>query len=411
MIVKKIIIVDGNGNDESVVRNSLGNDYDVTSYSLFDFNSMALSTVITIANMLDAADPYSGGRALRIAVCARDIAKNLGLDEGECQNVYFVALLHDLGMITISESIRNKPGRLDANEYARVREHTLKGVEMLRDIDVVANLSDGVLYHHERWDGTGYPKGLAGNDIPQIARIIAVADAYDAMSSDRVYRSRLSPDKIISEFTRCRGSQFDPDIADVFIFMLKEGYLVDRGIEQTKEASIRAASEGGLRSVFAADDTRIAESEDGMDVITGLFTRSYLNTRVGKKITEERTGALMLIDLTGYDRSTEGNDQEAFDVLIRKLSDRLRSFFREADIVCRISKDRFAVYVSGESGKNVVEKKASMITDMIGTYSEFEQYRDTALGLSTGIAMCQEDGVTFEELYGSALAALERAKA
>lgn len=389
--MKKILIVDGNDNDEEVVKKSLGEDYDVASVSTFEFDNMALSTVITIANTLDSLDVYSGGRSLRIAVCARDIAKNLGWDERECQNVYFVSLLHDIGMITVSESIRNKPARLTPVEYDAIKTHTTKGADMLRDICVLDNLADGVMYHHERWDGAGYPRRLSGNDIPKIARVIAVADAFDAMNSDRVYRAKLSTDKIISEFVRCKGTQFDPEIADVFVFMLKDGYTIDPKIEQTREASERVAADGGLRKVFSSGSGKAKEGE--LDALTGLFTRSYLNTRVGKKISEERYGALMVIDLLGL----SSVDEAERDDIIKKFADKLASHFREADVVCRISSDRFAAYVSGESGKGVIEKKASAITE-------------AADNVAIGISMCQEDGLTFEELYGAALDALEDAK-
>ncbi len=384
--MKKILIIDGNKDDESAVKKNLGDGYDISSVSSFDYDNMALSTVITISNMLDAVDPYSAGSALRTAVVARDIAENLGWDKSACRNVYFVALLHDIGMMTVSESIRNKPGRLTDIEFNVIKTHPVRGTEMLREIKVLDNLREGVLFHHERWDGSGYPQGLSGENIPKIARVIAVADAYDAMSSDRVYRSRLSGDKIISEFARCKGSQFDPDIADVFIFMLKDGYTVDPHIKQTKEASLRAASDGGLRSMFMPTG-REDGNDDEMDALTGLFSRSYLNTRVGKKISEERTGALMIMEIVN---DTGDND-------IKKFSDRLKTYFREADVVCRISQKMFAVYVSGESGKSVIEKKAGMIAE-------------AETDVSIGIAMCQEDGVTFEELYGSAVSALEDAK-
>ena len=407
--MKKVIIVDGDERDLTAVRSQIGKDYDVNSFSAFEFNNMALSTVISIANILDALDPFSAGRSLRIAVCARDLAKNLGWNERDCQNVYFISLLHDIGMLTVSEVIRNKPGRLDEDEYAAVKTHTIRGEQMLRDIDVVRNLSDGILYHHERWDGTGYPKGLAGKDIPAVARVIAVADAYDAMSSDRVYRSKLSTDKIISEFLRCKGGQFDPDIADVFIFMLKDGYTVDPKIEQTKEASERAVAQGGLRQVFASAFDERQETEGELDALTGLFTRSYLNTIVGKKITEERSGALMIIDIVGMPQLRSSLGDSKCDELIRKYTDKLRSYFREEDILCRIESDRFAVFVSGDSGKAVIEKKASVIAEMTGSDEELSKYKDS-LKVDMGIAMCMEDGLTFEELYGSALSALEDAE-
>lgn len=404
--MKKIVIIDGNSEDESKLRGLVGSDYDVTSTSVFEINNMVLSTVITIANTLDAQDEYSGGRSLRVAVCARDIARNLGWDERECQNVYFVALLHDIGMITVTDMILYKPGRLTEEEYEVVKNHPQKGAEMLRDIDVLSNLSDGVLYHHERWDGKGYPKGLAGEEVPLFARVIAIADAYVAMSTDRVYRSRLSNDKIISEFSRCRGEQFDPEMVDVFIFMLKGGYTVDPSIGQTKEASEKAIREGGFRNVFGQAD---AMHDGEMDTLTGLFTRSYLNTRVGNKISEERSGALMIIEITGFDALKDKFGADGSDEFLKIFSDALRSFFREADVVSRVSAGRFAVFVSGESGKGVIEKKAGMIVSVIDTREEFAKYRNIA-GVAIGISMCQEDGVTFEELYGVASVALEEAK-
>ncbi len=405
--MKKLIIIDGNENDESHVKSAVGEGYDVSSLSFYDVNNMALSTVITIANTVDSHDAYSSGRSLRVAVIARDIARNLGWDDKECQNIYFVALLHDIGMMIVPDAILYKPGRLTDEEYSVVKGHPQKGAEMLRDIKALDHLFEGVLYHHERWDGGGYPKGLSGEDIPKYARVIAIADAYDAMNSDKVYRSRLTQEKIISEFTRCKGSQFDPDMADVFIFMLKDGYTVEAGIEQTKEASKRAAAQGGMKNLFFAEEPLDPAIE--MDALTGLFTRSYLNTRVGKKISEERSGALMLIDVTGFENITEKFGAKEGDTLLKALSDRFKTFFREADIVCRIDDNRFAVFVSGESGKSVIGKKAGVITGILETYEEFEKYRALS-GISIGISMCQEDGVTFEELYGAALAALDRAK-
>ncbi len=406
--MKKIVIIDGNSDDESRVKKDLGDKYEVSSLSSFEINNMALSTVITIANTLDSCDTYSGGRSLRVAVIARNIAENLGWDEKACQNVYFAALLHDIGMITVPESIVHKPGILTELEYDAVKFHPRKSAEMLRNITVLEHLDDVALYHHERWDGTGYPEGLSGDDIPEFARVVAIADAYNAMNSDRIYRSRLSTDKIISEFLRGRGTQFDPDMTDVFVFMLKDGYSIDDSIEQSRAASERAAEDGGRKTIFAPAGDK-DESEEELDALTGLFSRSYLNTRVGKKITEERSGALMLIDITGFEAVREKFGQAGCEDLVQRFSARFRSFFREADVVCAIGDDKFAVFVSGESGKSVIEKKARLISKMMETYDDFEKYRNTA-GIRIGIAMCQEDGVTFEELYGAASAALNEAR-
>ncbi len=407
--MKKILIIDGTKEEAAALAQKLEGEYEVSNASGYKITNMALSTVITIANTIDSLDNYTAGKSLRVAVCARDIAENLGWDEDRCRNVYYISLLHDIGMITVPDSIVHKPGRLTEPEYEVVKRHTIKSAEMLRDIDLLDNLVPVVTSHHERWDGCGYPSKKRGVDIPEEARLIAIADAYVAMCSDRVYRSKMPHYKIISEFARCRGTQFDPDMADVFIFMLKGGYSVDPDIEQTKEASDLAATHGGFRSVFSSADEGSDGIEGEKDALTGLFLRAYLNTSVGNRITKERSGALMLIHFRGFDELKERIGSEEADAVIKDYSDRLRSFFREADILSRLSADQFAVYVSGESGKSVIEKKAQMITEITDTDGAFEKYRDI-VGTSIGISMCQEDGITFEELYGVARSALEEAR-
>ncbi len=403
--MKRILIIDGNAEDESKVRESVKGDYDISSVSYFDINNIALSTVISVANTIDALDEYSSGHALRVAVCARDIAGNLGWDEKDCQNAYFVSLLHDIGMISVPDSILRKPGRLDIDEYEIVKRHTVKGAEIVRDINILDNLSDGVKYHHERWDGSGYPEALSQDSIPAIARLIAIADAYDAMSSDRVYRPRLTPEKIISEFLRCRGSQFDPDMTDVFIFMLKDGYSVDPDIEQTEQARERIAKDTISQGYFARSVMQQDERGE-QDALTGLFTRSYLNTTVGNKIAKEGSGAFVMLKLNGIDKIADDHGAKEADKVIVFFSESLKSLFREADVVCRISYEVFAVFVSGESGKSVIEKKAGMIADMIKDDS-LKKY-DGILNIEMGISMCQEDGITFEELYGAALGNMQK---
>ncbi|MCR5475117.1 MAG: HD domain-containing protein [Lachnospiraceae bacterium] len=404
--MKKIYIVDGDAADEKRVADALEGGYEVGSMSYYDINNMALSTVITLANTIDSLDAYAGGHSLRVAVISRDIAGNLGWDEKECQNLYFVALLHDIGMITIPDSIVHKPARLNEFEYDIVRQHTVNGAKILRDISVLDHLREGVTYHHERWNGTGYPEGLAGEDIPPFARVISIADAYDAMTSDRVYRQHLSHEKIISEFDRCKGSQFDPDMTDVFIFMLKGGYTVNPDIGQTQEASERAVRDGGLGKVFGRK-MAMTSGDNETDTLTGMFARSYLNTRVGKMISEARSGALMLIRLDGYDSLCDAYDGDECRKVLKLFGKRLATFFREEDVIVRLDDELFAVFVGGQTGKQVIEKKAHIIEDVFASYEEFERYSKHLKAVCT-IAKCMEDGVTFEELYDAAMSRQER---
>ena len=428
--MKRILLVDDSLENLKMLKSSLEENCEVTPVTsallaqnylndkkadmiLFDasrqLTEMTLSTVITVANIVDAKDKYAGGHSLRVAMCAKSIAKNLGWTDEECQNLYNAVLLHDIGMISVPDTILNKPGRLENEEYEVIKKHPLAGNEILRDITVLPHLKECVLYHHERWDGKGYPFGKAGEDIPLYARVVAVADAYDAMSSDRIYRKHLSREKIISEFERGRGTQFDPELADVFVFMLKDGFVIDSSIKQSKESSENATNDGGLSlgmSLRAQGDVEESLQEDAL---TGLFTRSYLNTRVGNKIVSERAGALMLIGLDDFAKVNETFGEEIGNRVLHDFAKLLGSLFRDEDVICRLSGDHFAVFVSGQSGKAIIEKKAQMIIEAVTSSLTFASYRDI-MGVSMGIALCPEAGITFEELYGSADEALKHVK-
>ena len=186
---------------------------------------ITLQTVSTIAHALDAKDGYTQGHSTRVSIYAATIARELGLSEKEVDNISSVALLHDIGKIGVPDSVLNKPGKLTEEEFDLMKLHPSVGGEILKDIDTIPGIEIGTRYHHERYGGGGYPSGLKGESIPYIARIIAVADAYDAMTSNRVYREHLSEDEVINELERCSGTQFDPIIASATVRLLKEGRM------------------------------------------------------------------------------------------------------------------------------------------------------------------------------------------
>ena len=140
----------------------------------------------------------------------------------DVQRIYYIALLHDIGKVAIPDHILNKNGKLTDEEYKVMKSHVTEGTKILNDISTIEGMSDGAHYHHEHYDGTGYPNGLKGEDIPYIARIICCADCYDAMASKRTYKEPYKTERIISEFERCAGTQFDPNIAKVVIKLIKE---------------------------------------------------------------------------------------------------------------------------------------------------------------------------------------------
>jgi diguanylate cyclase (GGDEF)-like protein/putative nucleotidyltransferase with HDIG domain len=175
----------------------------------------------SLARAVDARDVYTGSHSQRVAELAARTARRLGLPEEEIELTRLAASLHDLGKLAIPEEILRKPGPLTEPERMVLERHPQIGFRMLESLGVDP-VADWVLHHHERWDGSGYPDGLPGDSIPLGARIIFVADAYDAMTSERVYRSRVAPDHAVEELQRCAGTQFDPGIVDALAAELAE---------------------------------------------------------------------------------------------------------------------------------------------------------------------------------------------
>jgi HD-GYP domain-containing protein (c-di-GMP phosphodiesterase class II) len=176
-----------------------------------------------LARAVEQRDPYSLGHGARVSVLAEVVAARLGWDEAEIEALRIGAALHDIGKLAVSERVLRKPGPLDAAELAEVRTHPERGAGMLALIRTLRVAVPGVLYHHERWDGGGYPVGRAGTDIPAAARVLAVVDAFDAMTSDRAYRPALPAAAALAELARGAGSQFDPEVVEVFLRAWRDG--------------------------------------------------------------------------------------------------------------------------------------------------------------------------------------------
>ena len=189
-------------------------------------NIIINESIETFTGFIDAKDPYTNGHSKRVAIYTKLIAEELGNEGEELDRIYYIALLHDCGKIGVPDNILGKPGRLNDEEFEVIKSHTVLGGEILSHFKSLENVGEGALYHHERYDGKGYPEGKAGEDIPFIARMICVADSFDAMNSNRVYRKKLSRERIIREIEENKGSQFDPRIADVFLDLIQHGKVV-----------------------------------------------------------------------------------------------------------------------------------------------------------------------------------------
>ena len=190
-----------------------------------DMHSMFLGTLHALSTTIDAKDSYTQGHSERVALISRQLAEAAGLDEHTVERIYLSALVHDVGKIGVPEAVLTKPSKLTRDEYDLVKKHPETGARILEGIRQMQDLIPGVMHHHESWDGSGYPHGLSGEDIPLFGRIIGLADAFDAMSSDRTYRQAMPMSMVLTEVSRCRGTQFDPELADVFVSLDFTPYL------------------------------------------------------------------------------------------------------------------------------------------------------------------------------------------
>lgn len=193
---------------------------------------MSNETILSIANAVEARDKQTGRHSLRVAVYSMLIAAELGFDADELENIRQIGLLHDIGKIGVPDSILSKPKKLTEEEYNIMKTHVDIGGEILKDFTHIKNVADGAKYHHERYDGKGYNTGLKGEEIPLTARIIGLADAFDAMTSNRVYRKAISMDHVIDELKKGKGTQFDPSLVDILLGLIGSGRIDVSGINQ-----------------------------------------------------------------------------------------------------------------------------------------------------------------------------------
>jgi putative nucleotidyltransferase with HDIG domain len=196
-----------------------------------------MSTLLALSRAIEARDPHSSGHAARVGVMAEVVAARLGWDEADIEVLRMGAALHDVGKVSVPERILCKPGPLDPNELAVMRRHPEEGARMVARVRELRLAVPAVLYHHERWDGGGYPVGVEGEAIPAEARVLAVVDAFDAMTSDRSYRRAMTEQLAVAELERSAGTQFDPEVVGVFAAAWRDGSLADATLEVARAAA------------------------------------------------------------------------------------------------------------------------------------------------------------------------------
>ena len=245
-------------------------------------------TATALVNAVDAKDEYSHGHSLRVAEYSAKIARQIGKSEDEIYRIYYTALLHDAGKIGIADNIIKKNGKLTPEEYSIIKQHPVIGNQILSSISEYPYLSIGAHYHHERYDGKGYPDGLKGEDIPEIARIISVADAYDAMTSNRSYRDALPQQIVREEIVKNAGTQFDPVFAKVM------QHLIDLDVEYELKERQSAVEFAGRNDIHCGEYR--SEISDGIVLTPYPVKISMKSTPEGGKNAGGHLPAIILFD-------------------------------------------------------------------------------------------------------------------
>jgi HD-GYP domain-containing protein (c-di-GMP phosphodiesterase class II) len=224
---------------DSKLLNSISNEsaiYLENAMLFEDVHGLMMGLLHSLTSAVDAKDAYTCGHSERVAVLAKELSLRAGLSDAQAERVYMAGLLHDVGKIGVPESVLQKTGRLTAEEFEQMKKHPQIGARILRDIKQICDIIPGVMHHHERFDGQGYPTGLTGENIPIMGRIICLADCFDAMTSNRTYRKALPLEVALTEIQRCSGTQFDPLLTESF---LKIGAEKFRELLRTQQPQLR----------------------------------------------------------------------------------------------------------------------------------------------------------------------------
>ena len=297
----------------------------------FRLNTLTKEVIGAFADSIDAKDKYTHGHSSRVAEYSRRLAEMNGKSKEECDEIYYAGLLHDIGKIGIPESIITKEGKLTPEEYDTIKQHPVLGAKILGNITAFPYLSVGALGHHERYDGKGYPNGLKGTEIPEMARIISVADAYDAMSSIRSYRDPIPQQKVREEIVKGTGTQFDPEYARLMLHLIDEDleYKMsereEKGVlSENTELNIdeyrSVVSEGILITPFM---TTISLSVTSTEEATGIFPAPSMilfDSLDGRFHTDEKE----VRDLNYFEYGEIMHDMQAKAGGVRKIETRVK---------------------------------------------------------------------------------------
>ena len=365
---------------------------------------MSLQIMQTLSMAIESKDEYTRGHSHRVAEYSAILAAELGWSQKEITNLKYAAYLHDIGKVGTPDTILNKPTRLTEEEYAIVKNHTVIGAEILKNITLIDHVVEVARNHHERYDGLGYPDGLKGRAIPLHARIVALADSYDAMRSKRIYRNALPPQTIYEEIKKNRGAQFDPELTDIFLRLLAENRMVisnDMQDIDTIQIITDVEPEIGKFISDVMNTIKSQEDSNNFDFLTGLPVRN-----IGEKLTaqfmQEHSGCLAFMDMDNLKQINDIYGHKAGDRALKSFGNLLAEYSQNA-AVCRLGGDEFLLFIP-----NVTHE--AMVRQMEEIFAKFRAMQENDVeircaSISAGLCMC-EKGASFEDCYQKADKAL-----
>lgn len=357
---------------------------------------MSFQTIQTLAHAIDAKDPYTKGHSTRVSEYSVKMARALNWPKERVDDLRCAALLHDIGKIGVPDSILNNPSRLTEVEYDIIKSHTTMGGDILRGRVAIETAEDVAVSHHERYDGAGYPHGLSGKDISEEARIVAIADAFDAMSSNRVYRKACDRAYIHRELLEGRGRQFDPDYADIFIDLwdrgLLDGIIQNDAIEESESLEASSALLQEVVEAFASQS-----AADDIDITTGILNRGAGESSIAQSM-KEQPGCFMFFDVDNLKKINDTNGHAAGDRALRLMGETLARN-GEDSICCRLGGDEFLFFMKNASEEAAEARVRQIIADFdAGKAADMEI---AAASLSAGLVMCTP-ALAYAQVYGMA---------
>ena len=307
---------------------------------------MGIQMVTTLVNTIEAKDPYTNGHSNRVAMYAREIAARAGKDEAYQHRLFYMSILHDIGKIGIPDRILTKTDELTPEEMSVIQTHPMVGAQILEDITQMPGIEIGARNHHEWFDGRGYPDGLAGEAIPEEARIIAVADAYDAMTSERSYRHAFEQAKVRQEMVEGRGTQFDPQFLDIMLDMIDHDQ--NYAMHGTEMDDLLGMVQ--LRALLGSDEEKngaLQTSSAGFEEIYH-FLRRYARRNACEVqlvlITMEAGGGALTLN--------DAEDAKLRDQWMGALAQSVKGSIRQTDVECRLGLSQYIVILTDTNRGN-----------------------------------------------------------